>query len=81
MSVRACVLACVHAYMFFHAYVCMHANVWLSVWLKGAWCLCAIFMCRSQDVMATPIPGDTDFLMVEVDGQFGKVPATYIQLL
>ncbi|XP_065918989.1 endophilin-B1-like [Dysidea avara] len=34
-----------------------------------------------QDVMATPIPGDTDYLMIEVDGKFGKVPGTYIQLL
>ena len=31
--------------------------------------------------MATPIPGDTDYLMIEVDGKFGKVPGTYIQLL
>lgn len=34
-----------------------------------------------QDITVTPIPGDTDYFMAEVDGKFGKVPSNCVQLL
>lgn len=34
-----------------------------------------------QIIIVTPIPGDDDYMMAEMEGQFGRIPTTYVELL
>ena len=42
--------------------------------------LCVKFS-PTQIITVTPIPDDDDFIMAERDGNFGKIPSTYVELL
>jgi len=34
-----------------------------------------------QIITVTPIPGDDDYMMAELEGKFGRIPSTYVELL
>lgn len=53
--------------------------VWLAVGVGLEMTLAVIACSTFQLFVATPIPGDDEFVMAEFNGKTGKVPSTYLE--